>query len=175
MFLFLGKLIFIFYFKNFKNKYPHLDIYLEPGEAVAYQTGVLVASVIDIIHNNINIAILDTSTECHMPDALAMPYTPQIRDAQIVQLQDLQILETNKYLYRLGGNTCLSGDIIGDYIFKKPLKIGDKIIFEDQMHYTIVKNTTFNGMKLPDLSILKSNGDYEVFKEFGYKEYKNRN
>jgi carboxynorspermidine decarboxylase len=166
---------FILILKNFKNKYPHLDIYLEPGEAVAYQTGVLVASVIDIIHNNINIAILDTSTECHMPDALAMPYTPQIRDAQIVQLQDLQTLEANKYLYRLGGNTCLSGDIIGDYIFKKPLKIGDKIIFEDQMHYTIVKNTTFNGIKLPDLSILRSNGAYEVFKEFGYKEYKNRN
>ena len=166
---------FIKTLKKFKIKYPHLEVYLEPGEAVAYQTGVLVATVIDIIHNNIDIAILDTSTECHMPDTLAMPYTAYIRDARIVQLQDLQTLGSDDNVYRIGGNTCLSGDIMGDYSFAKPLEIGKKIIFEDQMHYTVVKNTTFNGMKLPDLSVLKKDGSYEVFKKFGYEAYRDRN
>ena len=166
---------FIQILKKFKDKYSHLEVYLEPGEAVAYQTGVLVATVIDIIHNNIDIAILDASTECHMPDTLAMPYTPEIRGAKIIQVQDLQTKNNNDFVYRIGGNTCLSGDIMGDYSFEKPLRIGDKIIFEDQMHYTSVKNTTFNGMKLPSLSVLKTNGDYKVMKEFGYKSYKDRN
>jgi len=166
---------FIQILKKFKAKYPHLEVYLEPGEAVAYQTGVLVATVIDIIHNNIDIAILDTSTECHMPDTLAMPYTPSIRDAKIIQLQDLQTYGTKDHLYRIGGNTCLSGDIMGDYSFDKPLQIGDKIIFEDQMHYTTVKNTTFNGIKLPDLGVLRTDGSYEVFKTFGYETYRDRN
>ena len=166
---------FIKILKNFKIKYPHLKIYLEPGEAVAYQTGVLVATVIDIIHNNIDIALLDTSTECHMPDTLAMPYTPDIRGAKTIQLQDLQTYGANSNVYRIGGNTCLSGDIMGDYAFDKPLKVGDKVIFEDQMHYTVVKNTTFNGIKLPDLGVLKTDGTYEVLKKFGYEAYRDRN
>ncbi len=166
---------FIKILKNFKAKYPHLEVYLEPGEAVAYQTGVLVATVVDIIHNNIDIALLDTSTECHMPDTLAMPYTPQIRGAKSIQNQDLQTFGTGDYVYRIGGNTCLSGDIMGDYSFDKPLEIGDKVIFEDQMHYTTVKNTTFNGIKLPDLAVLKKDGTFEVMKKFGYEDYKSRN
>lgn len=166
---------FIQLLKNFKTRYTHLEVYLEPGEAVAYQTGVLVATVIDIIHNNIDIALLDTSTECHMPDTLAMPYTPDIRGAKTIQLQDLQTYGANANVYRVGGNTCLSGDIMGDYVFDKPLKIGDKVIFEDQMHYTVVKNTTFNGIKLPDLGVLKTDGTYEVLKRFGYEAYRDRN
>ena len=166
---------FINILNEFKLRYPHLEIYLEPGEAVAYNTGVLVATVIDIIHNNIDIALLDASTECHMPDTLAMPYTPEIRGAQSIQLQDLQTRNISDNIYRIGGNTCLSGDIMGDYKFDKKLNIGDKVIFEDQMHYTIVKNTTFNGIKLPNLAVIRENGKYELLKEFSYKDYKSRN
>ena len=153
--------------QNFKIKYPNLDIYLEPGEAIGWQTGTLVSTVLDIIHNDIDIAILDISAEAHMPDTLAMPYTPEIIDGQIGN--------NLKYKYRLGGNSCLAGDIIGDYSFDTPLLVGDKIIFKDQIHYTIVKNTTFNGVKLPSLGILNKNGIYKVSKSFGYEEYKNRN
>jgi carboxynorspermidine decarboxylase len=153
--------------KNFKTKYPHLDIYLEPGEAVGWQTGTLVSTVLDIVHNDINIAILDTSAEAHMPDTLAMPYTPEIIDGKIGD--ELQ------YKYQLAGHSCLAGDIIGNYSFDKPLKIGDKVIFKDQIHYTIVKNTTFNGIKLPSLSVIKRDNTLIVAKNFGYNEYKNRN
>ncbi len=153
--------------KNFKIKYPNLEIYLEPGEAVGWETGTLVSTVLDIVHNEIAIVILDTSAEVHMPDTLAMPYTPQIENGEIGN--------NLKYKYRFGGNSCLAGDIIGDYSFDTPLQVGDKIIFKDQIHYTIVKNTTFNGIKLPDLAVLKKDGSYEVSKYFGYEEYKNRN
>ena len=153
--------------KNFKEKYSNLEIYLEPGEAVGWETGTLVSTVLDIVHNEIDIAILDTSAEAHMPDTLAMPYTPEIQNAVIGN--------SLKYKYRLAGNSCLAGDIIGDYSFNSPLQVGDKIIFKDQIHYTIVKNTTFNGIKLPDLAVLKKDGSYEVSKYFGYDEYKNRN
>lgn len=152
--------------KNFKNRY-NVEVYIEPGEAVGWQSGPLVASVLDIIHNGMDIAILDTSAEAHMPDTLAMPYRANIRYSG----------EANekKYTYRLGGNTCLAGDIMGEYSFDEPLNIGDKLIFEDQIHYTIVKNTTFNGIKLPDLAVLHKDGKYEVVSKFGYEEYKNRN
>jgi carboxynorspermidine decarboxylase len=142
-------------------------VYLEPGEAVGWQTGPLVASVLDIVDNGMNIAILDTSAEAHMPDTLAMPYRAQIRGAS----------EANEkaHTYRLGGNTCLAGDIMGDYSFDAPLHVGQKLIFEDMIHYTIVKNTTFNGIKLPDLGVLRKNGVFEVVKEFGYEEYRRRN
>ena len=155
------------FLKTVKAKYPHLSIYLEPGEAVGWQSGTLIATVLDIIHNGIDIAILDVSAEAHMPDTLAMPYTPEVVDATIGF--------NDKYNYRLAGNSCLAGDIIGDYSFNKKLNIGDKIIFKDQIHYTIVKNTTFNGIKLPDLGVLKKDGSFELSKEFGYNEYKNRN
>ena len=153
--------------QDYKKKYPHLDIYLEPGEAIGWQTGTLVATILDIVHNDIDIAILDTSAEAHMPDTLAMPYTPEVVDGKIGH--------ELPYRYRFGGNSCLAGDIIGDYSFSKPLNIGQKIIFKDQIHYTIVKNTTFNGIKLPSLAVLKKDGILEVAKTFGYDEYKNRN
>ncbi|MDR1460149.1 MAG: carboxynorspermidine decarboxylase [Campylobacteraceae bacterium] len=157
----------IYVIKDFKKRHNDITVYLEPGEAIGWQSGVLVASVLDIVENDMQIAILDTSAEAHMPDTLAMPYRAQIRGAG----------EPNEktYAYRLAGNTCLAGDIIGDYSFDSPLKVGDKLIFEDMIHYTIVKNTTFNGIKLPDLALLKKDGSYKVLKHFGYEEYRRRN
>ncbi len=151
--------------KDFRERYG-VEVYLEPGEAIGWETGTLVSSVLDIVHNGMGIAILDTSAEAHMPDTLAMPYRADVRESS----------EANKkkYTYRLAGNTCLAGDIMGDYSFDEPLKIGDKIIFEDQIHYTFVKNTTFNGIKLPSLALKKKDGTIEVIKEFGYEEYKER-
>ncbi|MDD2384251.1 MAG: carboxynorspermidine decarboxylase [Sulfurospirillaceae bacterium] len=153
--------------KDFKSRYPGIKVYLEPGEAVGWQTGPLVASVLDIVHNGIDIAILDISAEAHMPDTLAMPYRAAIRGAGEAG--------EKPYMYRLGGPTCLAGDIMGDYSFDIPLQIGDKLIFEDMIHYTIVKNTTFNGVKLPDLAVLHKDGRYEVTSHFGYDEYQRRN
>lgn len=152
--------------KNFKTKYPHLKVYLEPGEAIGWQTGYLMATVLDIIENEKSIAILDTSAEAHMPDTLAMPYRAEIRNSDFANKKE--------FTYRLAGNTCLAGDIIGDYSFDKPLKIGDRIILEDMIHYTMVKTTTFNGIKLPSIVIKKEENYYELVKEFGYEEYKVR-
>ena len=152
--------------RDFKAKYD-VEVYLEPGEAVGWQTGVLVATVLDIVHNEIDIAILDTSAEAHMPDTIIMPYRAEIRGAGEAG--------EKAHTYRLAGNTCLAGDIMGDYSFDKPLKVGDRIIFEDQIHYTIVKNTTFNGIKLPDLAVMKKDGSVEVVRKFGYEEYVRRN
>lgn len=152
--------------QDFKSRYD-VQVYLELGEAVGWQTGVLVTTVLDIVHNDIDIAILDTSAEAHMPDTIIMPYRAEVRGAEKVG--------EKAHTYRLAGNTCLAGDIMGDYSFDAPLKVGDKIIFEDQIHYTIVKNTTFNGIKLPNLAIQKEDGTIEVVKKFGYEEYKRRN
>jgi carboxynorspermidine decarboxylase len=151
--------------QDFKAKYE-VDVYLEPGEAIGWETGTLVATVLDIVHNGIDIAILDTSAEAHMPDTIIMPYRAEVRDAAEAG--------EKAYTYRLSGNTCLAGDIMGDYSFDAPLKIGDKIIFEDQMHYTMVKGTTFNGVKLPAIAILRKDGSVEVVREFGYEDFKNR-
>ncbi len=150
--------------QDFKHRHNNIDVYLEPGEAVGWQSGYLIATVLDIVHNGIDIAILDTSAEAHMPDTLSMPYKAQVRGSE----------DNNPHRYRLAGNTCLAGDIMGDYAFKQPLHVGDKIIFEDQIHYTFVKNTTFNGVKLPSLAILRKNKKLDIIKEFGYQEYKNR-
>jgi len=152
--------------KEFKKRYPHLTIYMEPGEAVAWQTGYLEATVLDIIENGMKIVILDTSAECHMPDTLAMPYKPTIRDAS----EPFQ----KKYTYKLGGNTCLAGDIIGDYSFDTALHIGDKIILEDMIQYTMVKTTTFNGINLPSIAIKKPDGTFQVIRNYNYKSYKDR-
>ncbi len=151
---------------KFKNRHPHLQIYLELGEAVGWETGTLVTSVLDIVHNGIDIAILDTSAEAHMPDTIIMPYRAEVRGTEGAGVK--------KYTYRLAGNTCLAGDIMGDYSFDKPLQIGDKIIFEDQMHYTMVKSTTFNGIPLPSILIKRTNGLIKVIKKFGYIDFKNR-
>ncbi len=151
--------------KEFKAKY-NVEVYLEPGEAVGWQTGFLIASVLDTFQNGMQVAILDTSAEAHMPDTLAMPYRANVRGSG----------ETGekKYTYRFGGNTCLAGDIMGDYSFDAPLNIGDKVIFEDQIHYTFVKNTTFNGIKLPSLAIYTKEGTLNIVKEFGYEDYRNK-
>lgn len=153
--------------KEFRNRYPNIkDVYLEPGEAVGLNAGYLMAEVLDIIDNGMKIAILDTSAEAHMPDVLAMPYRPVVRGAG----------EPNekKYTYRLGGVTCLAGDVIGDYSFDEPLQIGDKIIFEDMAIYTMVKNTAFNGIKLPDIIIKRKDGSVYKAREFHYEDFKNR-
>ena len=139
---------------------------MEPGEAVGWETGYLESTVLDVFENGMHVAILDTSAEAHMPDTLAMPYRADVRGAGRSGEKE--------YTYRLGGNTCLAGDIMGDYSFDKPLKIGDRVIFEDQIHYTFVKNTTFNGIKLPSLVVERVDGSLEVVKEFGYKEYRDR-
>jgi len=151
--------------KQFKKKYD-LEVYLEPGEAVGWETGTLIATVLDIVHNGMDIAILDTSAEAHMPDTIIMPYRAEVRDAGKAG--------EKKYTYRLAGNTCLAGDIMGDYSFDAPLKTGDKVIFEDQMHYTMVKATTFNGIKLPSIAIQRVDGSIEVVREFTYEDFKER-
>ena len=151
--------------RDFKNKY-HVAVYLEPGEAVGWETGTLIATVLDIVHNGMDIAILDTSAEAHMPDTIIMPYRADVRGAGEAG--------EKKFTYRLAGNTCLAGDIMGDYSFDKKLNIGDKIIFEDQMHYTMVKATTFNGIKLPSIAIQRVNGEIEVLRDFSYEDFKNR-
>lgn len=160
--------------KKFKKSYNNIDVYLEPGEAIGWQCGTLVGEVVDLIYNEYNIAITNLSAAAHMPDCLEMPYTPQIRGAEIVDLDSTKTIK-NKYLYRLGSPSCLAGDVIGDYAFDKELSIGDKIIVEDMIHYTIVKNNTFNGIPLPSLGILKENGKLKIVKKFGYKDYKRRN
>lgn len=154
--------------QNFKKKYPHLQIILEPGTAFVWKTGVLVSSVVDIVKNNgIKTAILDVSFTCHMPDCLEMPYQPKIRGAY-------QKLTKGKTIYRLGGSSCLSGDFIGNWSFNKELQIGNKIIFEDMIHYTTVKTTMFNGIPHPDLCIWKTNNTLEIYRQFNYNDYKNR-
>jgi len=151
--------------RRFKTRYD-VEVYLEPGEAIGWETGTLVATVLDIVHNGIDIAILDTSAEAHMPDTIIMPYRAEVRGAGKAG--------EKPYTYRLAGNTCLAGDIMGDYSFDTPLHIGDRIIFEDQMHYTMVKATTFNGIKLPSIAIKRKDGNIDVVREFGYEDFKHR-
>jgi carboxynorspermidine decarboxylase len=153
--------------KIFKSKYPHLNIILEPGSAFVWQAGFLIATVEDIVENQgIKTAMLNVSFACHMPDCLEMPYQPEIREP--AEKSD------GTFSYRMGGNSCLSGDFIGDWHFKEPLRTGQQIIFEDMMHYTTVKSTMFNGVSHPSIGILKPNGNFEMLREFGYEDYKNR-
>ena len=148
-----------------KDKYE-VDIYLEPGEGVAINTGFLVSTVLDVIKNGMNIAILDTSAACHMPDVLEMPYRPEVINGGNP--------DEYEYTYRLGGPTCLSGDIIGDYSFKEPLKPGDKLVFCDMAHYSMVKNNTFNGINLPAIVKYSDENGIEVIRKFEYEDFKNR-
>ncbi len=152
--------------RSFKERFD-LEVYLEPGEAIALNTGILVTEVLDIVDNGMEIAILDTSATAHMPDVLEMPYRPFIVNGY---------LPTERpYNYRLGGLTCLAGDIIGDYSFDEALKIGDKLIFEDMAHYTMVKNNTFNGVSLPSIALWHpSSEQLEIVRQFGYEDYRNR-
>ena len=149
----------------FKEKYG-VKIYLEPGETVALNTGYLVASVLDIVENGMKIGILDASAACHMPDVLEMPYRPNIIGAGMP--------DEYAYTYRFGGNTCLAGDVIGDYSFKQPLKPGDKLVFCDMAHYTMVKNNTFNGVNLPSIALYSETEGIRIIKKFGYEDFKSR-
>ncbi|MDD3393456.1 MAG: carboxynorspermidine decarboxylase [Anaerotignum sp.] len=151
--------------QRFKEKYQ-VEVYLEPGEAVALNAGYLVASVQDIVHNGINIALLDASAACHMPDVIEMPYRPPLHQSGEPK--------EKPYTYRLAGATCLAGDVIGDYSFEQPLSVGDKLIFEDMAIYSMVKNNTFNGMCLPEITLLQENGEIKVIRKFGYKDFKDR-
>jgi carboxynorspermidine decarboxylase len=152
---------------NFKAKYPHLQIILEPGSAFAWRTGVLVSSVVDIVENKgIKTAMLDVSFACHMPDCLEMPYKPAIVGATD--------FIPGKPTYRMGGNSCLSGDFYGDWSFENELKIGDKIIFEDMIHYTMVKTTMFNGVTHPSIGIWTKENEFKLIREFDYEDYKGR-
>lgn len=153
--------------KQFHAKYPNLELIMEPGSAFGWQTGFLKTTVVDIVENHgIKTAIIDASFACHMPDCLEMPYKPLIRYAT-------DPIE-GKPTYRIGGNSCLSGDYIGDWSFDKPLRIGDTLILEDMCHYTTVKTTMFNGIPHPALAMLKADGELQMLREFGYEDYKNR-
>ena len=153
--------------KGFKQRYPHLEVILEPGSAFAWDTGYLVSSVVDVVENSdIKTAILDVSFSAHMPDCLEMPYKPLILNAT-------DAVE-GKPTYRMGGNSCLSGDFMGDWSFEKELTIGDQIVFNDMIHYTMVKTTTFNGVSHPSIGIWNEKDGFKLIKQFGYEDYKNR-
>jgi carboxynorspermidine decarboxylase len=152
--------------KDFSERYQ-VQVYLEPGEAMAIGTGILSCEVLDITWNQLNQAILDTSATCHMPDTLEMPYRPDITGAGEA--------EEFEYNYRLGGLTCLAGDVIGDYSFTEPLQVGKRLMFEDMSHYTMVKTTTFNGTQLPAIAIWNSEtDDLNIVKAFDYQDFKHR-
>ncbi|MBP0982562.1 MAG: carboxynorspermidine decarboxylase [Oscillospiraceae bacterium] len=151
--------------KRIKEQYG-LEVYLEPGEAVALNAGWLVTTVLDTFKNGCDIAITDASAACHMPDVLEMPYRPEIIGAGKPG--------EKPYTYRLGGNTCLAGDVIGDYSFDKPLSGGERLEFCDMAIYSMCKNNTFNGMPLPSIYILKENGEIQLVKKFGYEDFKGR-
>ena len=154
----------------FRQKYPHLHIILEPGAAFVWQTGVLKAQVEDIVENHgIRTAMLNVSFVCHMPDCLEMPYQPSIYGAETTQPDAL-----GNNVYRMGGNSCLSGDFVGSWVFPKPLVIGDIIIFEDMIHYTTVKTTMFNGVSHPSIGIVKENGEFVLLKQFTHQDYFDR-
>lgn len=149
----------------FQDRY-RVQVYLEPGEAVALDAGYLVSTVLDVVENGIPIAILDASAACHMPDVLEMPYRPQVIGGGEPG--------EKAYSYRLAGPTCLAGDVIGDYSFDQPLRPGDRLVFRDMAHYTMVKNNTFNGMNLPSIAAAGRDGRVRVVRSFGYEDFKNR-
>ncbi|BFM17184.1 carboxynorspermidine decarboxylase [Maricurvus nonylphenolicus] len=156
--------------KDFRHRH-NLDVYLEPGEAVAINTGVLVTEVLDLSFNDLPQAIIDSSATCHMPDSLEMPYRPDILTVDGIA----GAADEKAYTYRLGGMTCLSGDVLGDYSFSKPLQVGDRLIFDDMSHYTMVKTTTFNGINLPSIAIWNADTDeLRLVRDFGYQDFKHR-
>jgi carboxynorspermidine decarboxylase len=155
--------------KTFKLKYPNLSIILEPGSAVVWETGELVSTVLDIVDNNgIKTAILDVSFTAHMPDTLEMPYRPNILNASSISISDFH------NAYRLGGVSCLAGDFLEEYYFPTPLKVGQKLIFLDMMHYTMVKTTMFNGVGHPEIGFWSKDDEYNLWKKFDYSDFRNR-
>ena len=158
--------------KAFQQKYD-VQVYLEPGEAIAIHTGVLVSEVLDLGYNQMDLAILDTSATCHMPDTLEMPYRAEVID--LASKNAAGEKGEKQHTYRLGGQTCLAGDVMGDYSFDQALKIGQRLMFDDMSHYTMVKTSTFNGIGLPSLALWNSETDeIKVVKEFGYQDFKQR-
>ncbi len=157
---------------DFKKKYPNLHVIMEPGSAFGWQTGSLVSQVVDVVEDKgIKTAILNVSFTCHMPDCLEMPYWPSVRNAKVIEGRyDKSI----PYLYRLGGNSCLSGDFMESWQFDHELQIGENIIFEDMLHYTTVKTNMFNGITHPSIGIVHLNGELEILKDFGYEDYRDR-
>ena len=150
---------------HIKNKY-NVEVYLEPGEAVALNTGFLVTEVLDTIYNEMDILLVDTSAACHMPDVIEMPYRPFIINSGMPN--------EKAYTYKLGGPTCLAGDVIGDYSFDNPINIGDKLIFTDMAHYSMVKNNTFNGINLPAIAVYTEKDGVKVIRSFKYEDFRNR-
>jgi carboxynorspermidine decarboxylase len=162
--------------REFRQKHG-VEVYLEPGEAIALNAGVLVASVLDIVDNGRPIAMLDVSATAHMPDVLEMPYRPRIDLLDIGAdgaVSRVAAEEAGAYSYQLGGVTCLAGDIIGDYAFHRPLRVGDRLVFADMAIYTMVKTTMFNGVRHPDIALLDDKGALTVVREFGFEDYAGR-
>ena len=160
--------------QGFHERYPHLKVIFEPGSAFAWQTGPLVASVVDIVENKgIRTAILDVSFTCHMPDCLEMPYMPEVRGAEQIE-EAAHLSPLTSHLYRLGGNSCLAGDFMGMWSFDHELQVGEEIVFEDMIHYTTVKTNTFNGISHPSIGMLHSNGQLEILRQFTYEDYRDR-
>ena len=151
---------------QFKKDFPHLDVIMEPGGGLVYDTGYLVTTVLDITHNGKSIAVLDTSASTHIPDALEVPFRPRVYGSGEAG--------EKPHDYILGGRTCMTADVIGDYSFDRPLEVGDRLVFTEMMQYSFVKNTNFNGVPLPDLAILHKDGHYEVWQRFGYADFKRR-
>ena len=161
--------------QGFHQRYPHLKVIFEPGSAFAWQTGPLVSSVVDIVEDKgIRTAILDVSFTCHMPDCLEMPYYPDVRGAEHVEEDVSHLSPLTSHLYRLGGNSCLSGDFMGMWCFDHELQVGEEVIFEDMIHYTTVKTNMFNGISHPAIGMLHEDGKLEILRKFGYEDYRNR-
>ena len=163
--------------KGLHERYPWLKIILEPGSAFAWQTGPLVSHVVDVVEDKgIKTAILDVSFTCHMPDCLEMPYYPDVRGAEHVDVEDSTpfTLHSLPFTYRLGGNSCLSGDFMSSWRFDHELQVGEEVIFEDMIHYTTVKTCMFNGISHPAIAMLHEDGKLEILRQFGYEDYKNR-
>ncbi len=170
--------------RGLHERYPWLKIILEPGSAFAWQTGPLVAHVVDVVEDhNIRTAILDVSFTCHMPDCLEMPYYPEVRGAHHVEEQKTSTLnpqssnlkpQTSNHIYRLGGNSCLSGDFMSSWLFDHELQVGEEIIFEDMIHYTTVKTNMFNGISHPAIAMRRLDGTLELLRQYGYEDYRDR-
>ena len=161
--------------QSLRSRYPNLQIILEPGSAFAWQTGSLVSSVVDVVESRgIRTAILDVSFTCHMPDCLEMPYQPKVTDAETLDADAVKGAPFEENIYRLGGNSCLSGDYMGSWKFEQPLSVGDRVVFEDMIHYTTVKTNMFNGISHPSIALLHENGELEMYKEFRYEDYRDR-
>ena len=158
-----------------KSRYPNLEIILEPGSAFTWQTGVLVSTVVDVVESRgIKTAILDVSFTSHMPDCLEMPYQPAVRGAETLSAEAVKTAKEGEHIYRLGGNSCLSGDYMGSWQFDHPLQIGERIVFEDMIHYTMVKTNMFNGVQHPSIAIWHADDTLEIYKNFRYEDYRDR-